>query len=105
MGWGRRGHGKRHPQDCREYPGRVSICALDRSEDYAKRLLRKDIQVHLLPGRKAGMDWCWIPRLVRLFRSKQVDVIHSHKWGALIFCAVAARLAGIGWRPGCRCDV
>jgi glycosyltransferase involved in cell wall biosynthesis len=74
---------------------RISLCILADSEDFSKRLGRPDIRVHMLPDRKAGIDWSWIPRLVRLFRSEQVDIVHSHGWGTLMFCVVAAKLARV----------
>ena len=74
---------------------RLSICTLDHFEGYSERLKRPDVRVHLLPGKRAGVDWSWIPRLARLFRSEQVDIVHSHSWGTLMFCVIAARLARV----------
>jgi len=52
----------------------VRVLALDRSAQFDLR--------------------AWRP-LLRLLRAKQVDVLHSHKFGSNVWCAVLARLAAV----------
>lgn len=42
-----------------------------------------------------GINWSLVPRLARLLRREQIDLVNSHDIGATLYAAPAARLAGI----------
>lgn len=70
-----------------------SICSC-RPGDSLKERLRADIPLYEF-NRRRGNDPLLIGQLVRLFREKRPDVIHTHRWATLCEGLIAARLAGI----------
>ncbi|MEE8379181.1 MAG: glycosyltransferase [Gammaproteobacteria bacterium] len=46
-------------------------------------------------GKQAGLQPLLILRLVRLFKSLNVDAVHTHHIGPLLYAGLAARLAGV----------
>ena len=76
-------------------PSRIasSICSC-RPGDSLKERLRPGIPLYEF-NRRRGNDPLLIGQLVRLFREKRPDVIHTHRWATLCEGLIAARLAGV----------
>jgi sugar transferase (PEP-CTERM/EpsH1 system associated) len=70
-----------------------SICSC-RPGDSLKQRLRPDIPLYEF-NRREGNDPRLVVQLVRLFRAKRPDVIHTHRWATLLEGLIAARLAGV----------
>ena len=70
-----------------------SICSC-RPGDSLKQRLRADIPLYEF-NRREGNDPRLVAQLVRLFRAKRPDVIHTHRWATLLEGLIAARLAGV----------
>ena len=74
---------------------RVSLCALAPLQTFSDFLKRPGTQFFTLPPRRPdGVDWMLVPRLARLFRQAEVDLVHSHTWGTFLYSVLAARLSG-----------
>jgi sugar transferase (PEP-CTERM/EpsH1 system associated) len=74
---------------------RVSLCALAPLQTFSDFLKRPGTQFFTLPPRRPdGVDWMLVPRLARLFRQAEVDLVHSHNWGTFLYSVLAARLSG-----------
>jgi glycosyltransferase involved in cell wall biosynthesis len=69
------------------------MCAIDQGG-----ALEPEIQNQAIPyfvmNRRAGFDIGLIWRMVRLFRSQKVDVVHTHHFNQLLYSVVAAKLTG-----------
>ena len=76
-------------------PSRIhsSICSC-RPGDSLKQRLRPGVPLYEF-NRRQGNDPLLIAQLVRLFREKRPDVIHTHRWATLCEGLIAARLAGV----------
>jgi sugar transferase (PEP-CTERM/EpsH1 system associated) len=72
---------------------RSSACCLDTAGSFAERL-KPEVEVRVL-GRKAGLDLGLFWRLARLFRSTRTAVVHTRNPEALLYGALAARLARV----------
>jgi len=69
---------------------RNSICCLKETGDLQKRLRDPEVQVFQLHQRPGSHLF---PRLRRLVRQEQIDIIHSNNWGTFFDSVVAGRLA------------
>jgi len=49
-------------------------------------------------GKQPGLQPTLLLRLIKLFRQHQVDVVHTHHVGPLLYAGIAARFAGIKYR-------
>jgi len=74
---------------------KVSLCALDSEETFSKAIKRSDSEFHLLPKKGSGIDWSLVTKLSKLFKDRNVDVVHSHNWGTFIYSVLGAKLAGM----------
>lgn len=73
------------------------ICCLDRPGPFAPRAEAEGIEVVAL-DKRGPLDARAALRLARLLRSRRVDVVHTHLWGASLWgrlAAVAARVPAI----------
>ncbi len=70
-----------------------SVCCLDAGGAFAERL-SPGIPVRVM-GRGAGVDPGLLWRLARLFRSTRTELVHTRNSEALLYGALAARLAGV----------
>jgi len=70
-----------------------SVCCLDAAGAFAERL-RAGIEVRAM-GRRPGTDARLIWRLVRLFRSRRTELVHTRNSEALFYGGLAARLARV----------
>jgi glycosyltransferase involved in cell wall biosynthesis len=90
---------------------RVSVISLAPPPDgaMAKEFEDAGIEVGRVPKGSGGIDPTLVPRLVRAFRRREADVVHTHNPLPLIYGAPAARLVGAraihtkhGINPGSR---
>lgn len=73
---------------------RVFVYCLDRTGALAEPLPPAGIPVRLARRRARGFDPAAVWRLALMLRSDGVNVVHCHNHGALVYGALAARLAG-----------
>jgi len=45
--------------------------------------------------KRSGNDWRAVCRMATVFKSRKVDVVHSHNWGTLVEASLAARWARV----------
>lgn len=73
---------------------RVTVYCLDHPGDLATPLPAAGIPVHAVRRRgRSGLDAGAVLRLSRMLRAEGVSVVHCHNHGALLYGAMAARLA------------
>jgi len=72
----------------------VSACALDVDGIYGDEIRKLGGQVSVLK-KKQGIDPGLWPRLYRLFKTEEVDIVHTHNFSPLLYAAIPARLAGV----------
>lgn len=68
------------------------ICCISKSGNSVRKLIRSNAAVYEL-NKKPGNDWSIIPKLTKLIKKVQPDIVHTRNWGA-IEGIIAARLAG-----------
>jgi glycosyltransferase involved in cell wall biosynthesis len=68
------------------------ICCLDQPGPFAAQAERQGVEVVAL-GKRGPLDVRVIGRLRELLRSRRIDVIHTHLWGADFWGRLTARLA------------
>ena len=76
---------------------RVVVYCLDRAGVLSEPLPQAGVPVHTVRRRAPGFDAGAVLRLARMLRADGVGVVHCHNHGALVYGALAARLA-----PGTR---
>lgn len=69
------------------------VCCIDRVGELAERLRPGSVTIDNL-SRKAGFSVRTIFRLARLLKEYQIDILHTHGWGTLVYGFIAARKAG-----------
>jgi glycosyltransferase involved in cell wall biosynthesis len=72
---------------------RVVVYCLDRAGALAGPLPAAGVPVRTVERRMRGVDAGAVLRLARMLRADGVGVVHCHNHGAMIYAAVAARLA------------
>lgn len=72
---------------------RVIVYCLDRAGDLAEPLPEAGIPVHVVGRGGRGFDASALLRLARRLRADGVGVVHCHNHGALVYGALAARMA------------
>jgi len=70
------------------------ICCLDEPGPFAAQAQQQGIEVLALQKR-GPFDVRVVPRLIRVMRQRQIQVVHTHLWGANLWGRFAARLAGV----------
>ncbi|MEW5913773.1 MAG: glycosyltransferase [Thermodesulfobacteriota bacterium] len=72
---------------------RPRLAVLTQAGDLAQQV--RDLGVPLAElGKRSGLDFRLVPRLVRLLRSQGVQVIHAHNQGAMLYAGLAGLLSG-----------
>jgi glycosyltransferase involved in cell wall biosynthesis len=71
---------------------RHSVCCLEYIGRYGESFDEPAPSIHLM-NKKPGLSPLLVPRLARLFRRCDVDVVHTRTFGTLFYSAPAARLA------------
>jgi glycosyltransferase involved in cell wall biosynthesis len=73
---------------------RVVVYCIDRPGALAAPLIAAGVPVHCVRRRPRGFDAGTVVRLARMLRADGVSLAHCHNHGALVYGALAARLAG-----------
>jgi glycosyltransferase involved in cell wall biosynthesis len=73
---------------------RVHVACLDDEGRFAEDLKNEGIAVFAL-NKARGLDVSVVPKLVRIIRDNNIDVVHTHLWGANVWGRIAARSAGV----------
>jgi len=73
---------------------RSMIVCMRHQRDEVKALLSGEVSVFEM-RKQSGRNWRVIGRLAALFRTEQVDIVHSHNWSTFLYAVVAARLARV----------
>ena len=77
----------------------VHVCALSNYVPLGKRLKDSERRLHTVP-KMNKFDFTVVPRLARLLKSVNADVVHSYLFSADIASRLAGRLAGIAKEKG-----
>lgn len=70
------------------------ICCLDQPGPFSPQATREGVEVVSL-GKRGPVDLRVVGRLARLLRRREIDVVHTHLWGADLWGRLAARVAGV----------
>lgn len=70
------------------------ICCLNAEGPFAQRARLAGIEVMAL-GKRGRYDAAVLWKLIRVMRSRRIDVVHTHLWGANFWGRIAARCAGV----------
>jgi len=70
------------------------MCAMDQGGKLEGEIDRLGIPRFIM-NRRDGIDWRVMLKLFRLFKANKVDVIHTHHFNQLFYCALAAKLSGV----------
>ena len=70
------------------------ICCLSHQVEITKQVVAPHVTVVAL-HQDTSRNWGIILRLARLFREKEIDVVHSHNWQTYFYAVLGARLAGV----------
>lgn len=73
----------------------VSVCCFREGGVLRRELETAGIPVYTV-NKREGIDYTLTFRLARLFREKNIDVVHTHNPMPWFYGAVAARIAGVG---------
>lgn len=71
-----------------------SICCINTLGELAESAIQRGIQVFCLE-KKSGFDVLAIFKLAKLLKKEKISIVHSHNPGAMIYAAVAAKIAGV----------
>lgn len=72
---------------------RTAMCGIDQGGALEPEIRRLGIPQFIM-HRKPGIEWRLLGRLFRLFRSNNVDVVHTHHFNQLFYSALPAKLLG-----------
>ncbi|MFH0731633.1 MAG: glycosyltransferase [Candidatus Omnitrophota bacterium] len=72
----------------------VAVCCLNQKGVFAENLEKEGIPVLEL-HKKGKIDLFIIRKLVRVMKSYDIDIVHTHLWGANLWGTIAAKIAGI----------
>lgn len=70
------------------------IFCMNEPGSFASQAIQQGIPVIAL-NKRGVVDWLMVWRMSRLFRKHNIDVVHTHLWGANVWGRIAARLAGV----------
>ena len=70
------------------------ICCLNGEGRFAEELKKEGIQVFAL-NKVKGIDFSVVPKLVRIIRENNINVVHTHLWGANFWGRFAANAAKV----------
>ncbi|MCM8826813.1 MAG: glycosyltransferase [Candidatus Omnitrophica bacterium] len=70
------------------------VCCLNDKGIFAEELEREEIKVIAL-NKKPGLDFSIIPKMIRLINTHNIDIVHTHLWGANCWGRVAAVLGRV----------
>ena len=73
---------------------RPMVCTLSAGGQLAHEFADNGIEVFSLP-KKPGLDPGLIIRLARLFKAQQIDIVHTHNFGAWLYGVTAGALARV----------
>jgi glycosyltransferase involved in cell wall biosynthesis len=73
---------------------RPYVACLNDEGRFAEELTREGIEVFSL-NKARGLDWSVVPKLVRIIRENNVNVVHAHLWGGNFWGRLAARAAKV----------
>ncbi len=73
---------------------RPFICCLNDEGRFADELKAQGIQVFAL-NKKRGIDFSVVPKLVKIIKENNINVVHTHLWGANLWGRLAANEAHI----------
>ncbi|MBU2102934.1 MAG: glycosyltransferase, partial [Candidatus Omnitrophica bacterium] len=72
----------------------VTVCCLNDKGQFAYELEKEGIEVVAL-NKKGAFDISIVPRLSSLIRRYNIDIVHTHLWGANFWGRIAAKLANV----------
>lgn len=72
---------------------RPAVAVLSQAGDLAQQVRRLNIPLSVL-GKRPGLDFRMVSRLVRLLRAQGVQVIHAHNQGAMFYAGLAGIITG-----------
>lgn len=70
------------------------VCCLNDKGTFASVLESSGIKVYEI-RKKPGLDFSVVPKIVNIIRENNIDVVHTHLWGANFWGRFAARAAGV----------
>ncbi len=73
---------------------RASVVLPTKVSRLCEQLHQSGIATHLLPIRGTSFSVAQVGALVRLIKGLKVDLIHSHQFGANVYCSLAGMLTG-----------
>lgn len=71
-----------------------TVCTMTPSSSLIPEFEAAEVEVFTL-NKKQGLDSTFLRQLVRLLKSQDIDVLHTHNFGAWFYGAIAGKLAGV----------
>ncbi len=71
-----------------------SVCTMTPASSLIPEFEAANVNVFTL-DKKNGLDPVFLAQLVRLLKSQEINVLHTHNFGAWLYGAIAGKLAGI----------
>lgn len=73
---------------------RPFVCCLNDEGSFAEELKKDGIEVFAIK-KSRGLDFSVVPKLVKIIRENDIQVVHTHLWGANFWGRFAAGAAGV----------
>lgn len=70
------------------------VCVFESDGELQPEFEKAGIQTYIIEKGK-GLDWLLPIKLIKLFKQKEIDVVHAHNQSSWLYGAIAARLANI----------